>query len=70
MERNESQKRSPLQVERCFFPSRVAEELLSSAYEQVVPIIRRCLPMSAPSVNLPVDAELLTPRKHTAVGGG
>ena len=69
MERTESQERSPLQVERCFLPSRAAAELMSSAYEQVVPIIRRSLPTGAPGVRLPVDTELPTPRKHTAVGG-
>jgi hypothetical protein len=70
MERSQSQERSPLHVERHFVPSRVAGELMSSAYEQVVPLIRRSLPTGAPCVGLPVDAELPTPRKHIAVGGG
>jgi len=70
MERSQSQERSPLHVERCFLPSRVAAEHMSSAYEQVVPIIRRFFPTDATCVGVSVDAELPTPRKHTAVGGG
>lgn len=69
MERSQSQERSPLQVERRFVPSRVAEELMSSAYEQVVPIIRRSLSTNVPGAGLLEAPALPTPRKPIAVGG-
>lgn len=33
--------KSPLKVERRFLPSRLSQDLMASAYEEVAPIIRR-----------------------------
>lgn len=54
MERAVFKERSPFHVDRSFVSSRVASELMASAYEQVVPMVRRSLARSEEALPVPL----------------
>lgn len=69
MERSRSKERSPLLVERHFVSSRLTGELMASAYEQVVPIVRRSIAPVEDSMGQEVDLRHPTQRTHPVAGG-
>jgi len=69
MERAVFKERSPFQVDRSFVSSRVAPELMASAYEQVVPIVRRSLGRPDESLDAPLRSGLAHSLLSMRVGG-
>ena len=64
-----SKERKPVPVKRSFVSSRVAEEVLASAYEHVVPVIRKPLSWATDALGPAAGSRASRPPIHAAVGG-
>lgn len=69
MERTASKEGSPLTVDRAFLSSRLARELMASAYEQVAPIVRRSLARSDASIDPKIMSGSSTQPLSVIAGG-